>query len=236
MYSAEGSFFWFVAKRGLIDDLLKRSVGKERPRVLDAGCGTGGLLAALNGWSEAVGVDPAAEAVRFCRQRGLLRVARARVERMPFASGIFDGVVASDVIEHLEDDRAAVCELHRVLAVGGVLLVTVPGISWLWSPHDVALGHERRYARGRLKKLLVSAGFDEVRIFTYMNFIAPLVIPLRLMQKLLRKEKAPDSADYGMNPAANRFLLKLLEIERFLVVRGADFRIGTTIVGVARKG
>lgn len=236
MYFAEGTYFWFVAKHRLLNDLLRRRLRGERPKVLDAGCGTGGLLSILTNWSEPVGIDLDAGAVEFCRRRGLSRVARGDTGRIPFASGSFDGVVSSDVIEHLEDDRAAIDELYRVMVTGGFLIVTVPGMPRLWSSHDVTLGHKRRYGRGQLEKLLLDAGFDRVKVFSYTSFVAPLVIPLRLIGKIFKKGEGGSSVDYGINPAANKLLLKLLDIERFFVLGGADFRIGTTLVGVARKG
>ena len=118
--------------------------------MLDAGCGTGRNLIEFGGLGEAEGVDFSADAVEFCRRRGIERVQQAVLEQLPFDDGRFDVVIATDVIEHLDDDRRALAELRRVTAPGGRLVVTVPAYTWLWSRHDESMHHRRRYTAGRL--------------------------------------------------------------------------------------
>ena len=143
---------------------LLRGRRRAGARLLDAGCGTGGNLAAFG---PGRGVDPAPEAVAACRARGL-DVVQARLEALPFDDGAFDLVLATDVLEHVDDDVAALRELRRVAAPGAVLLVTVPAHPRLWSAHDVALHHRRRYRRAELLARLRAAGWDPV-VVTWWN-------------------------------------------------------------------
>ena len=96
--------------------LLRRAGLPPSPRILDAGCGTGRNLVEFGGLGEAHGIDFSAEAVRFCHRRGLPGVQQAAIEELPFPDAHFDVVLATDVIEHLDDDRVALAELRRVTA------------------------------------------------------------------------------------------------------------------------
>ena len=236
MYRAEDRHFWFVAKHRLLNDLLLReSKSPEKPRILDAGCGTGSLLASVSDYSIGVGIDPDAIAIEFCRKRGLKLLVRGVIENLGLASGSFDVVLSSDVIEHLDKDVEAVKELYRVLAPGGSAILTVPAIPWLWSSHDLALGHKRRYTRRLLKQVLFEAGFKEIKVVSFMSATAPMVILVRLFRKLMRVSNAGETMTYDIPELVNHLLLWVLDIERKLVIGGFDLFMGTTLVAIARK-
>ena len=124
-FDTEDRHWWFVGRRRLVTDLLA-GFG-ARGRILDLGCGTGGVLQHLQGLGDAVGLDPAPEAARYCRRRALPMVLGSGLE-LPFADGSFDAVLALDVIEHVPDDVAMLREARRVLRPGGTLVVTVPSL------------------------------------------------------------------------------------------------------------
>ncbi len=237
MYRAEDRYFWFVAKHRLLSDLFRRELKSPSGlRMVDIGCGTGGFLANASDWVTAVGVDVDSVALKFCRRRDLRLLIRGEINFAPLAADSFDAAVASDLIEHLDDDAAAVRELYRVIAPGGVAILTVPAMPWLWGPHDVALGHKRRYNRRMLGRLLYDAGFCDIKLFSYMSAPTPIIAAVRIIQKFSKSGEAPETISYQLPGFINRLLLALLDTERLLVLRGFDFFIGTTLVAVARKG
>lgn len=236
MFEAEDRYFWFVAKHRLIADILRRELRAiVRPKILDVGCGTGGMIKFIADWSFAAGIDPNRDAIDFFRKRKIGNPIRGNIDNIPFAGGSFDAIIASDVLEHLDEDIVAARQLFRVLAPGAIAVITVPGIRWLWSSHDVALGHKRRYSKQTLEILLKKAGFERVEVFSYMSATAPLVVALRSVGNLIGYGKKNRTIDYKLPNLLNSSLLAILDIERKIVLRGIDLSVGATLVASARK-
>ena len=239
MFQLEDTYWWFVARRAIVRDLLARhcSPGDRAgaKRVLDVGCGTGASLKTLEEFGEVVGLDRSAEALRFCRQRGPYRLARALGEALPVADESVETVTALDLLEHIEDDGAAVREFARVLTPGGILLVTVPACPFLWSEHDEALEHVRRYRAARLRRLLQEAGLEVLRL---SPLIAALLLPiaaLRLLQRACRRRGAEASTAFIEPPGfLNTALIWLLRLEGKWLLR-FNFPVGVSLVAVAGK-
>jgi SAM-dependent methyltransferase len=236
MFDLEDSYWWFVARRELVRALLVRHrPAGEGMRVLDVGCGTGATLKALSALGTVVGIDRSAEALRYCRQRGSKRLALGKGEELPIASECIDVVLALDLLEHIEDDGGAARELARVLRPGGVLVVTVPACAALWSEHDEALDHVRRYGAPRLRRILLNAG---LRIEKLSHVITALLVPvaaLRLAQRLLPRRKGAPRTAFILPPAGvNRLLIWLLRLEQRWLER-FDLPAGVSLVAVARK-
>ena len=150
-------YWWHRARERIVHRALERWA-PPHPRILDVGCGTGHTTASLQRFGPVVGVELAAEALAIARGRGL-QVARSLAAQLPVPPSSFGVAVALDVLEHLDDDAAAAREIFTSLEPGGVLVATVPAYMFLWSSHDVALGHRRRYRRRQLREMLESAGF-----------------------------------------------------------------------------
>ena len=140
--------------------------------ILDVGCGDGRLAAVLPQYRWC-GVEPDPALREAARARGV-RVLPGSAEELPFPDRAFDAVCLFDVLEHLEDDRAALAEARRVLKPGGLLFVSVPLHPGLWSVHDVACGHFRRYKPGDLEALAVSCGFGVVEKRHFVSLFLPL--------------------------------------------------------------
>ena len=152
----EERHWWYAGRRSVVRERV-RGIGPGRG--LDVGSGPGGNTRTLSelGWSmTALEHSPAAAAL--ARSRGL-PVVRGDATALPFADSSFDLVMSTDVWEHVEDDEAVAREAFRVCRPGGRLLVAVPAGPDLWSAHDVALGHVRRYERDQLVDLVQGAGF-----------------------------------------------------------------------------
>jgi len=202
MYEAEEAQWWYAGQRAiamaLLEPALRASAVAGSLRLLDAGCGTGFNLVHLARLGRAVGVDLAPEAIAFCRERGV-RAVRASLPRLPFPDACFDAVTSFDVIYHawVEDDRAAVAEMARVLRPGGVMLVRVPALRALWGAHDAEVQSRHRYTRGELVAVLEACGLRVLRS-TYCNSILfPLLLTRRTLDRLLGRA----GSDVGFLPA-----------------------------------
>jgi SAM-dependent methyltransferase len=228
MARVEEDHWWFHGRRRLLWSLLRRAGGvRSGARILDAGCGTGRNLAEFASLGHAQGIDPAPEAVEACRARGL-EVTRAPLERLPFGDASFDLLLATDVLEHVADDLGALRELRRVAAPGALLLVTVPAHPWLWSPHDDALHHRRRYRRAELRGRLDEAGWQPV-VDTWWN--ATLLGPIAFV-RLVAPGNATDHERTGK--LADRVLRLPLAVEAWLVGRGASLPFGVSLALACR--
>ena len=232
----EDRMWYFHALHARIEDQLLAGVG-ARGEILDAGCGTGGLIRRLEakhpGWRW-TGLDLDPLAARLARERvgGEVSLVEGSVTALPFPEASFDAVVSADVLYHLDDDGAAVAEACRVLRPGGIFVVNVPAYPWLWSYHDEAVGGRRRYGRRGLIALLMSAGFSPVRA-THANLgVFPLVVVRR---KLF---PAPvGGSDVELQPAPVEAALRLLAgLENRWIRDGGGLPFGSSVFAVAQKG
>ncbi len=235
MAAQEETGFWHVGRREILRDVLGRYIPQHESRaILDVGCGTGGNMLLLKDFGNVTGVDFSDEALRFARNYGFTSLLRASATELPLADASFDVVSALDVLEHISEDRQAIAEVFRVLKPGGFFLVTVPAYQWLWSHHDQALHHVRRYSKADLLKKLTAAGFH----IQEQHRFALLGVPMRLLQKWVWSfqkretdaQKNKTSAPLDM-PA---FLLGFLRLEKRWL-RHVPLPFGTSIVVLAQK-
>jgi len=196
----EERHWWFRARRRILARVLGGVRWERAPRaVIDLGCGAGIDLERLP-FADAlrVGVDSGREPLRAARAReGAAFLVRGDGARLPLGGERFDLALALDVLEHVDDDGAALAEARRVLRSGGCLLVTAPACPWLWSEHDVALGHRRRYRQRDLLAKIEAAGFDVERE-SYFN---TLLFPLAAAYRLLRSWRARLLPEWGRGAA-----------------------------------
>jgi ubiquinone/menaquinone biosynthesis C-methylase UbiE len=230
LYELEERHWWFRSRRRFVWALMHRAGISSPARVLDAGCGTGRNLLEFGKLApEAEGVDFSEEAVAFCRRRGLEGVRQARLEELPFPDDRFDLLIATDVIEHLEDDRRALVELRRVAAPGAQLVITVPAYRWLWSQHDESHHHRRRYTMRRLREAVGDAGWTPTVSSYYYTTMLPAVAAVRAAGKL-RPATTNGRSDLALTPAAlNRVLELPVRAESALVERGMRLPFGVSL-------
>src|SRR5689334_5039597 len=180
----EETHWWFVGRRRLFAREISRlNVAKSAP-VLDIGTSTGSnlrLLADL-GFGRANGLEVSEEAIRYCRAKGFARLCCGDVCDLPFAGASFDLVLATDILEHVEDDQRAIGEIARVLRPGGRALITVPAFPSLWGLQDRVARHRRRYHMGQLRERLLAGGFAIDRAY-HMNFL--LFLPIWAARRLI---------------------------------------------------
>jgi len=236
LYNLEDTYWWFVGRRQLVRQLLQRHVHDARARVLDAGCGTGGTMKELTGQGELYGCDFSPVALSFCRRRGFARLAAGDITALPYANHSFRAVISCDVLEHLADDRAGLREMLRVLEPGGTLIVTVPAHRFLWSEHDEALSHLRRYSARELRRLLQEAGAEVVKLSPVVVAAFAPILAFRLLQRLHPKQPGKPRTDLRvLSPWLNNLLIGALTLENWLL-RYVNLPVGTSLVAVARKG
>ena len=229
-FELEDTHWWFAGRRAVIRALLARAgTNGNHLRVLDAGCGTGRNMLEFGSLGSVEGVDASPDAIEFCRRRGVPGVHEGQIEQLPFADGAFDLILATDVLEHLRDDHAALAELRRVAAPGGRLLATVPAYGWLWSQHDSAHHHFRRYTSRLLRGRLLGAGWKPTE-WTYFNsLLLPPIAAVRLAARR-RPVDEVERPDLKLTPPAlNHLLAQPMEIEAALIARGARLPAGVSI-------
>ena len=234
--SVEDRHWWFRARRDLLLGLLAARV-PGGGRIADLGCGTGHFLEAAGARWETWGLEPSAECVAFCRERGLARVVQGGIEDAErLLPGGFDAVTLLDVVEHLDDDVAALRTAGRLLRPGGTLLVTVPAYQWLWSGHDVVNQHRRRYTRGRLRSALAAAGIAAARVTYFNGLLLPLAVLERMASRVLGRS-APEQLTVPA-PPMNAALERVFRLERPLVAarEPAGLPAGLSVLGVAGVG
>ncbi len=219
----EERHWWYAERRAMV----RRTAAKwPAGRALDVGCAGGGNTAVLRdlGWA-VTGLEYSPAGARIAASRGL-DVVRGDATRLPFPDASFDLVMATDVWEHIEDDRTVASEAARVLRPGGRVLVAVPCSMKLWSGHDVALGHFRRYEREQLASLLADAGLEVVDLWSWNVLLRPVVRARR------RKRSEAESEMEHVHPVLNAGLRTAVALERVLPLRRLP---GVSLVVSARK-
>ncbi len=232
MERVQRGHFWFQARARILLALLEPKLSPGA-RVLDAGCGTGLLLSRLPGGLRLAGLDLSPRALEHAARR--LPGADLRQGSLPapqpFPPGSQDWILLTDVLEHVEDDAAALTALGGLLAPGGRLLLTVPAFRFLWTRHDEEHGHFRRYTRPELRARLEAAGFHIERLTFYNCLLFPAVLAVRALKKLSGR----DGDDMEIPPRPLNTLFQwIFALERFwLPVAG--FPVGVSLLSIARK-
>jgi len=204
----EDRHWWYRERRWLLSQELRRL---DRAGVaIDIGAAGGGNTRLLKeaGWSE-LAVEYGQQGAEVAHTRGL-RAIRGDGTALPLGDGTIDLAVAFDVLEHIPADSAAAAELFRVLRPGGTLLVAVPADMALWSAHDEAVDHVRRYSRETLRAVVADAGFAIEELRSWNVLLRPVV--------KLRRRTSTESDLTEMNPIVNAGLTTIIRAERYLPV------------------
>lgn len=236
MESIEHRHWWFVAKRRIIRAMIDRYAPQPpeggRARLVDIGCGTGGLLDEVSSRFETIGLDSAAAAREACGRRGHEALPCWLPDDLPVEPDVADVCVMSDVLEHVEDDRGSVAAAAGRLRPGGVLICTVPAHRWLWTKRDELHEHKRRYSRREYESLFE---IDELRR-EFVGWYMAWLMPLLLVERVVRKVAGDPEVDDLAVPAAplNACLRAVFASERHTLGR-VGFPIGASLISVHRR-
>ncbi len=238
MFEAEDSHWWYKGLRGVLFALLRLKRANSRSlKFLDAGCGTGGNLAALQkAGFDCEGFDFSPVAVEFCRARGLESVSLGSILHIPYPERTFDIVISCDVLNDAgtADEERALAEVFRVLKPGGRLFLNLPAFSFLRGEHDRATDVARRYTSREIRRKLIRAGFLPVRVSYWNMFLFPAVLFVRVLRHG-RGGKSEPRSDIAVPPApVNRLLTLMMRLERSLI-GNFDLPIGSSLAVVAKR-
>ncbi|HRD53219.1 MAG TPA: class I SAM-dependent methyltransferase [Flavobacteriales bacterium] len=232
MDELEGSLWWYRGLRSLITETLEAKASGATD-ILDAGCGTGGMLKAIGAWRPQArlnGIDLSEASCAFTRRKTGAQVVQGSIDALPFADASFDAMVSLDVLGYRMDRLAALRGFHRVLRPGGTLVLNLAAYQWMLSYHDVAVGQVKRFTKREAKALLREAGF-EVEQATYWN---TLLFPLMAIRRKLWP--APEASDVApFNTVVDKVFGACLTLERKLISFGAALPFGGSVLLVARR-
>ncbi|HEY0311995.1 MAG TPA: class I SAM-dependent methyltransferase [Allosphingosinicella sp.] len=231
MAELDSRHWWYVARRDILAELIRRKVPlPTEPRILEIGCGTGHNLPMLGrfGRVDAVEIDPVARALASSRLGHAVHDAP-----LPALAGVpersYDLVALLDVLEHVEADREALISISERLRPNGRILLTVPAHPWMWSSHDVANHHKRRYTKKTLRAVVADAGLKLEELTYFNSVLFPVAAMARVASRLAGKEGSGDA----MPPkAVNALFETLFGLERYAIGR-LPFPPGVSLAAIA---
>ena len=237
----EKEHFWFVVRREVILDALKRTVPDLRSRPLfDIGCGSGGLLAFLSeaGVPVAGACDAYLEGLQLARERIDLPFFLVDEGRLPPLGPGQPMIGMFDVLEHIDDDQGTLDWVASVLEPGGALVLTVPAHPFLFDETDEIAHHRRRYRRRELREKLEKAGLQTQLISHFMATLVPMLVVLRWLGRRLRGGRQAvmerRSAELSIVPVLNDLLRTILRLERYWL-RMLPLPFGSSLVAIATR-
>lgn len=229
----EKNDWWFVGRRKIILTFLEKYLGDRRNlNIADIGCGAGGVVDLLGSYGMVTGVDKDRHIVKFNKKNGR-RVVCGDLGKLNFPDSSFDLVTLLEVLEHVDDDLNGLREVFRVLKKRGIFFISVPVFPFLWSSHDFASHHKRRYTKKELETKLLKTGFKILNISYFDSFLFPVILFYRLWANLFDKEK--NKSNFINYPPFINFLLKLIFCSEAFFLKVFNFPVGVSLLVIAKK-
>jgi SAM-dependent methyltransferase len=230
--------FWFRGRRAIFFHLLDQALqGRSGLRILEIGCGAGGMLEPLRRYGTVHGIDIARDYMALCRDRGFPRMAAASGDALPYGDATFDVVALFDVIEHIPDEVRVLLEVRRVLKPGGIVFISVPAYQFLFSQNDRVVHHQRRYTARALERRIGQAGLRASKVTYFNTFLFPLIIVavlvLKAKERLFGLPRGETNLDHEFQGPVNDLLSLVMSSERHLL-RHIDFPFGHSLIAMAR--
>lgn len=210
--------WWYCARRNVLADLIRReAMPPAGGRILELGCGTGHNLEMLKGFGDVDALELDDEARTIAEKRlGRTVMSAPLPELADVRDREYDLIAALDVIEHIDNDNAALAAIAAKLKPGGKFVMTVPAHQWMWSTHDVVNHHKRRYSKSGLTRLVQGSPMKLDKI----GYFNSLLFPLAVAERLTSKVRGKDNADVKLPSAPlNSALEAVFGAERHLVGR-----------------
>jgi SAM-dependent methyltransferase len=241
MRGVEDTYWWYRVLRGLVTNEVARWAGQKAGlRILDAGCGTGGMMDCLRRSIPGVGLtgfDISPLALRHTRARGFNSVFEAGVSDIPLPAGSQDAVISLDVLYHAGvEQEEAMREFRRVLSERGLLLMNLPAYECLRGKHDIAVQNVRRYTPRDVRQLHERHGFAVEKLFCWNAW---LFLPLLLWRRLSHwtSSSSPDEvkSDLASPPRSLNRILTAVGCSEAALCQTLRSPVGTSVFSVGRK-
>lgn len=240
MRTVEDTYWWYSTLRSMVVREARSRLTSDTARLLDAGCGTGGMMARLreaNSQWKIAGLDLSPDAVQITRERGFEDVTSGSVSELPFNNGSFDGLISLDVLYHDGvDQEKALAEFARVLKPGGFFVLNLPAFKALAGSHDIAVKGVRRYTTSDVRELLSATGF---RVQTLQYWNAWLFLPILAWRTISRSFHSKDSeeakSDLSTLPGVVNGTLAAVSGIDARICRMTHWPFGTSVFAVAVK-
>ena len=230
--------WWYQAREELlVRELNKFSSNKSNLKILDLASACGGNFPTCSKFGRVFGLDISWQSIEICKSKSIKDLVQADAQRLPFADNSMDVVVALDVLEHLENDSGSMDEVARVLSKDGMFIFNTPALMQLFSYHDLAFHHFRRYSASELKGKLINANF-KVSLITYWSFfMLPVVYLFRKVRGLFCNSSDQPSSDFQMKIPlfVDNIFQFFSQIELYLLKQKLYLPIGVSLFGTARK-
>ena len=235
IFELEEKHWWYLGMREISLALLSQVLAPQKSlKILDAGCGTGGMMHVLSQFGQVSGFDVSPEAIKFCHARNLKKVNLASVEKIPFNNDSFDLVTSFDVLYHqrVKNDRLAVAEFFRILKPGGYLLLRVPAYDWLRGKHDEVVATKHRYTKGELVQKVKETGF-KIKRATYANTtLLPTMLLKRVSEKFLPQG---ENSDLSLPPSLVNEIFKNILYFEAKIISKFNLPFGLSLFVLAKK-
>ena len=235
MSDVESRHWWFSARRILLSAIISRLALPSDARILEIGSGTGGNLEMLSSFGHVSAFEMDATARAIANKKTLnqfdIRAGFCPTD-IPFSNEKFDLICLFDVLEHIEDDSAALVAIKRLLSDEGKILLTVPAYQWMWSTHDEFLHHKRRYSAAELRKKSINAGLRIDKISHFNTLLFPLAAIARFKDRMLGSVSASGSS-IPVEPL-NILLYKIFCTERYLLEK-LSLPFGVSLLAILRS-
>jgi SAM-dependent methyltransferase len=240
MYNQENTYWWFQGRKKILFKMIRHYglLKGGKARVLDIGCGTGLILQGISSQACAIGLDFSKKALSFCGRRKISNLLLGDVAKLPIKDASVDLILALDLLEHIEDDEGLMSEISRTLKPEGYILATVPAHQYLWSGHDEALHHFRRYSKEGFLNLIARNGFQPIKYSYVITFTFLPILLFRMIQKTYRRflpsSDKPRTHIIILPKYINSLLIDILDWEGSLL-KHMNFPIGISLLCIARK-
>jgi SAM-dependent methyltransferase len=232
-WNLERSHWWFTGRRRLLKALLSSSRIHRNSPVIDVGCGVGSNLTLLKSMGfEVIGIDSEIYSLSFAKNLLGVFLINGDLLRLPIKSNSIDLIVATDILEHLDEDTIGIKEIHRALAREGRVVLTVPAFEFLWGTQDVVGMHKRRYSKKEFLRKLEHEGFTILKS-SYFNFI--LFIPILVARRMIRLLGLEIASENEINSPLINFFFKAIFSMEVYVLKYFSFPFGVSIFCIAKK-
>lgn len=228
-------YWWHLGRKDIIRRQLKKYFGKrQKLKILNVGCGPGDTIELLEEFGKIKNIDISKTAVRMAKRQGYKNIFLYDGQHIPFKKHSFDLLVALDVLEHIDNDLRALKLWKKYLKVGGYLLITAPAYQWLWSEHDEALHHYRRYTASDFHRMLGLSGYRVVKRTYAIVLFFPVIVGYRLIRSIFNNNNQYKTSYVILPNFINSLFIILLKIEAVILVY-TSLPVGTSILFFAQS-